>query len=158
MPDDAANLRFKYRHNYPYRRHPRPGDFGVRRSTPTTSTSPTSTLKPDLTPGYQSSLGSKLGYKATEAPPGPFVTVAASQTQTENVTEASKARQPKVAKYNDDFSSGSGSNRHEVRVLPPDEFHHLLARVDGVDRKVINSTLFPQVLPKLFLDITSFIF
>ena len=133
MPDDAENLRFKYRHNYPYRRHPRPGDFGVRRSTPTTSTSTASTLKPIAAPGYQSSLGSKLGYMATEAPPGPFVTVAASQAQTENVTEA---RQPKVAKYNDDFSSGSGSNRHEVRVLPPDEFHHLLARVDGVDRKV----------------------
>ena len=132
VPDDSDQLRFKYRHNYPYRRQPRPGDFGVRRSTPSTPTPATSTLKPDPAPGYQSSLGSRLGYKATPAPPGPFVTVA-SRPEAENVTEA---RQPKVAKYNDDFSSGSGSQRHEVRVLPPEEFHHLLARVDGLDRKV----------------------
>ena len=103
VPDDSESLRFKYRHNYPYRRHPRPGDFGVRRSTPTTSTAATSTSKPEVAPGYQSSLGSRLGYKAalslttTEAP-GPFVTLAArvrtekGQVQLESLSETSRVR------------------------------------------------------------------
>ena len=145
VPDDSE--RFKYRHNHPYRRHPRPGDFGVRRSTPSTpapSTPAAPALKAEKGPGYQSSLASRLGYHqavstSTQAPPGPFVTVAAMM-EAENVTQA---RQPKVAKY-EDFSSGSGSNRHEIRVLPPDEFHHLLARVDGVDRKVPPSAKLQQ--------------
>ena len=54
-----------------------------------------------------------------------------SHGDTENVTNI--ARQPKKAEYND---YSSGSNVHEIRVLPPEEFHHLLAKVDGVDRKV----------------------
>jgi hypothetical protein len=69
----------------------------------------------------------------TESPPniaGPFVTV---QKETENATDL--ARQPKHAV--DMFSDyGSDSSRNEVRVLPPEEFRHLLAQVDGIDRKV----------------------
>ena len=141
VPDESESAaeRFKSRHNHPYRRHPRPGDFGLRRSTP-----PTSTPEPNPLPGYKSSLASKLGYHqaaSTEAPAGPFVTLS-SLVEAENVTQA---RQPKEAKY-EDFSSGSGSNRHEIRVLPPDEFHHLLAKVDGVDRKVDLSLITPTKL------------
>ena len=133
---DAA--RFKYRHNHPYRRQPRPGDFGARRSTtttpaPATTTATTTTRKPDE--HYHSNFGYQPVETETESPKdasGPFVTVPHNnpdKDKEENVTNI--ARQPKKA---DDF--GSGSNLHEIRVLPPEEFHHLLAKVDGVDRKV----------------------
>ena len=67
----------------------------------------------------------------TESPPniaGPFVTV-------HKETETDLARQPK---HNVDMfvEHGSDSSLNEVRVLPPEEFRHLLARVDGIDRKV----------------------
>ena len=151
MPDEAAEAaeavaeleetdaaRFKYRHNHPYRRLPRPGDFGARRSTTTkpapattTTTATTTTRKPDE--HYHSNFGYQPVETETESPKdasGPFVTVPHNNPdKEENVTNI--ARQPKKA---DDF--GSGSNLHEIRVLPPEEFHHLLAKVDGVDRKV----------------------
>ena len=60
---------------------------------------------------------------------------------------ATKARQPKLAKYNDYVSD---SKIHEIRVLPPREFHHLLAKVDGVDLKVENS--FPIFILFEYLD------
>ena len=67
----------------------------------------------------------------TESPPniaGPFVTV-------QKETETDLARQPK---HNADMfvEHGSDSSLNEVRVLPPEEFRHLLAQVDGIDRKV----------------------
>ena len=132
VPDEEEKMRFKYRHNYPYRRQPRPGDFGARRSTPPAPTTSTTSTPSPVSSTTKSSGGyhSHLGYQPviTEAPSGPFVTV--PQQKQENV---SMARQPKVASYND---YSAGSNLHEVRVLPPDEFHHLLARVDGKQREV----------------------
>ena len=138
VPDGKEKTRFNYRHNSPYRRQPRPGDFGVRRSTPP----PPSTTTTQPPPGYHSNLGYHPA--STQAPaPGPFVTPAPKRP--ENVT---MARQPKLASFND---YRAGSNRHEVRVLPPDEFHHLLARVDGVGKKV-TSALFSFHLVHLTLQ------
>ena len=147
VPDEAAEAvaeleetdaaRFKYRHNHPYRRLPRPGDFGARRSTTTTPAPATTTTATTTTRKADEHYHSNFGYQPveteTESPKdasGPFVTVPHNNLdKKENVTNI--ARQPKKA---DDF--GSGSNLHEIRVLPPEEFHHLLAKVDGVDRKV----------------------
>ena len=132
---DDDKIRFKHRHNYPYRRHPPPGDFGARRST-TASITSTTTMSTPTTKKTDQEYHSNFGFQPieteTESPKesaGIFVTM--SHDDTENVTNI--ARQPKKAEYND---YTSGSNVHEFRVLPPEEFHHLLAKVDGVDRKV----------------------
>ena len=195
---EEEKKRFKYRHNYPYRRQPKPGDYGVKRSTTTEKYVPVTTesvryheqfgFYPVTTeqPRYQENFGfhpvdqpnhpDEFGYhpvttqrsryiedvvhnpKQTESPPniaGPFVTVQKEssgdlglnregsrfqsrmgqvfQTESENNTDL--ARQPKQT---DDMfvDYGSDSSLNEVRVLPPEEFRHLLAQVDGIDRKV----------------------
>ena len=119
--------RFEYRHNYPYKRQPKLGDFGIKRST--------TTKRP--TTDYHSHLGFVPIEANTESPKdataGPFVTM--PHVTNENSTVA---RQPKKAKYSDYSSS---SNINEVRVLPPEEFHHLLSRVDGTDKKVGKETI-----------------
>ena len=77
---------------------------------------------------------------STESPKdgtaGPFVTM--PHVTNENSTVA---RQAKKAKYSD-YSS---SNINEVRVLPPEEFHHLLSRVDGTNKKVGKEVIFPNL-------------
>ena len=174
---EEEKQRFKYRHNYPYRRQARPGDFGLRRSTTTKSTTTALHYNRITTnpPQYHAELGyhpvipektrfhDHSGFQPlvneprlnqhnvmevtvrpikddvahlpiqTETPPniaGPFVTV-----QREGENDTTLARQPK---YADDMfvDYGSDSSLSEVRVLPPEEFRHLLAQVDGVDRKV----------------------
>ena len=123
------NLRFRARGSYPYRRHPRLGGFGERKSTTTTTTTKSSSNTRDK---YHSNFGFQHVEAETEAPKdvfaGPFVTMP-REAERDNVTEL--ARQPKKAEMSDD-----SSRRHEIRVLPPEEFHHLLAKVDGIDRKV----------------------
>ena len=109
---EEERLRFLYRHNYPYRRKDGRrqqllGDFGVREERRTTTTT---TLAPSTT-------------ASTTAAPlnaaGPFVTMDQGEVREE-------ARQPK------DYDYGADSKMSEVRVLPPKEFRHLLAQVDGV--------------------------
>ena len=112
--------KFKIRHNYPYKRQPKLGNFGLRRST--------TTQKPATE--YHSNFGFEPVEAKTESPrvtSGPFVTM-----PHDNVENSTMARQPKKAKY----SESSSSNRHEVKVLPPKEFRHLLARVDGTVKEV----------------------
>jgi len=172
---EEEKQRFKYRHNYPYRRQPKPGDFGLRRSTVNYVPVTTESVGYHGQFGYQPAPTEQPRYKEkfgfhpespvysepqnypehfgphpattqrpryqegvvhypiqTESPPniaGPFVTV---QKESENITDI--ARQPKQA---DDIfvDYGSDSRLNEVRVLPPEEFRHLLAQVDGIDRK-----------------------
>ena len=127
--EDSDKTKFKFRHNFPYRRQPHPGDYGIRRSTTPTTTSTTTTAAEQH---YHSNFGYQPVESKTESPREAAVNfVTMPHDNTENATNI--ARQPKKA---DDF--GSDSKIHEIRVLPPEEFHHLLAKVDGVDRKVIS--------------------
>ena len=129
--EDSDKTKFKFRHNFPYRRQPHPGDYGIRRSTtPTPTSASTTTTAPEQ--HYHSNFGYQPVESQTETPREAAVNfVTMPHDNTENATNI--ARQPKKA---DDF--GSDSKIHEIRVLPPEEFHHLLAKVDGVDRKVIS--------------------
>ena len=54
---------------------------------------------------------------------GPFVTMDSDSKE----KEKNSARQPK------DYDYGADSRVSEVRVLPPKEFRHLLAQVDGIE-------------------------
>ena len=62
--------------------------------------------------------------------------------------EKNSARQPK------DYDYGADSRVSEVRVLPPKEFRHLLAQVDGIEDgqvgPIIKNTFFFCVIVLFF--------
>ena len=89
------------------------GDFGVRDERRLTTLTTTTTMAPPVT-------------SSTATPrdtAGPFVTMDSDSKE----KEKNSARQPK------DYDYGADSRVSEVRVLPPKEFRHLLAQVDGID-------------------------
>ena len=119
---EEDKLRFRYRHNSPYSRQPRPGQFGQRQQQ---QDRPSQNRSSEVAPPPHQ----------TETPPGPagpFVTVARPENRTE------RARQPKQARGEAVWPDYRADSRlHEVRVPPPSEFHHLLARVDGVGEEEV---------------------
>ena len=126
---EEEKIRFQYRNNYPYRRQDGrrqqlKGDFGIRDERRTTSTTTSTTPRPrPPTPAPHNAAG-------------PFVT---PEREVESHSES--ARQPK------DYDYGSGSRLNEVRVLPPKEFRHLLAQVDGIEERKVRSKTFREYLP-----------
>ena len=75
---------------------------------------------------------------------GPFVTMDSDSKE----KEKNSARQPK------DYDYGADSRVSEVRVLPPKEFRHLLAQVDGIEDgqvgPIIKNTFFFCVIVLFF--------